>query len=146
MAIKLVAWLAQCDGYWGQDAGGESQALSCLPRASELPVNYWNQRAVRRRGIPGARQKSPLKAGFGNARRLRQNGEVEWAGVWLGGGRECGTVWSPCRSTSSGQRPGRCPLRLPTFQRRQPAERWTSGYGGGGWIFVLFCFLINGIN
>lgn len=35
MAIKLVAWLAQCDGYWGQDAGGESQALSCLPRASE---------------------------------------------------------------------------------------------------------------
>lgn len=43
VAVKLIAWLTQCEGHWDRGAGGESQALSCHLRASELPVIYWKQ-------------------------------------------------------------------------------------------------------
>lgn len=89
-------WVCESAGLW-----------AAAPWASELCDTEDNREEEGRNWIFGNRHKSPLKSDFGNERRLRWTGEVEWTGVWLGGSRECGAAWSPCRSVPSGWRPGK---------------------------------------
>lgn len=103
--------------HWNK-SGREWQTWSCCP------VGQWINRS-RGQGGGGEKELHPWEKAKSTLKGVLGNDEVEWTGMWLGRGGECGTVLHvvsiysfrlETRETSSS-------VFLPIF-RRTPEERW----------------------